>query len=171
MDGVSSIGVVNAILSSEPANRRESDHCNGRSHDGKERTMYAATTSNVSAVLTRSSLFGIALAALTACSSDTASLAAGKGDASTKGDSGPTYDSGPTAMDSGALEGGSSDGSDGGPRFDVTTKNGVVRGKLEGKTRAFLAIPYAAPPTGPNRWKPPAPAAPWSVPRDATTPA
>jgi para-nitrobenzyl esterase len=46
-------------------------------------------------------------------------------------------------------------------------------GKLSGKTvpggvRAFLGIPYAAPPTGPLRWRPPAQVAPWPGVRDAT---
>ena len=39
--------------------------------------------------------------------------------------------------------------------------SGDVQGTLAGQTRRFLGIPYAAPPVGPLRWRPPAPAAPW----------
>ena len=40
---------------------------------------------------------------------------------------------------------------------------GNVRGKLihDGSVRAYLGIPYAAPPIGSLRWAPPQPAAPW----------
>lgn len=34
--------------------------------------------------------------------------------------------------------------------------------------RAYLGIPYAAPPTGPNRWRSPQPVAPWQATRAAT---
>ena len=52
----------------------------------------------------------------------------------------------------------------------VKTDLGLVRGKLsaDGKIIIFLGIPYAAPPTGLLRWKPPQPAAPWSETRSAT---
>ena len=33
----------------------------------------------------------------------------------------------------------------------------------------FLGVPYAAPPLGPNRWRPPQPLTPWTAPRDATS--
>jgi len=50
----------------------------------------------------------------------------------------------------------------------VATENGEVRGsRVEGVDK-FLAIPYAAPPTGVLRWKPPAAANNWSGVRDAT---
>jgi len=40
---------------------------------------------------------------------------------------------------------------------------GKIRGKLihDGSVRAYLGIPYAAPPIGSLRWAPPQPAAPW----------
>jgi para-nitrobenzyl esterase len=52
----------------------------------------------------------------------------------------------------------------------VKTGSGPVRGKTssDGKLNIFLGIPYAAPPVGPLRWKPPQPAAPWTEPRNAT---
>jgi len=50
----------------------------------------------------------------------------------------------------------------------IKTRSGVVEGKEEGTVRIFLGIPYAAPPVGNLRWKPPAPTAPWSGVRAAT---
>jgi len=50
----------------------------------------------------------------------------------------------------------------------VATASGVVRGAVDGEQRAFLGIPYAAPPTGALRWKPPQRHEPWTSPRDAT---
>jgi para-nitrobenzyl esterase len=50
----------------------------------------------------------------------------------------------------------------------VTTDKGPVKGVIVGETRAFLGIPYAAPPTGVLRWKPPQPAAAWTAPLDAS---
>ncbi len=50
----------------------------------------------------------------------------------------------------------------------VVTQDGPVNGTTIAGMRAFLGIPYAAPPVGPLRWHPPEPHAPWSQPRDAT---
>ncbi len=50
----------------------------------------------------------------------------------------------------------------------VQTDKGAVEGSLLGSTRAFLGIPFAAPPTGDLRWKPPAPAEPWTATLKAT---
>jgi para-nitrobenzyl esterase len=50
----------------------------------------------------------------------------------------------------------------------VTIDSGVVEGKMEGTVRAFLGIPFAAPPVGDLRWKPPAPPEKWSGVRKAT---
>ena len=47
---------------------------------------------------------------------------------------------------------------------------GEVVGVESGSARIFRAIPYAAPPIGALRWKPPAPVAPWSGNRAATAP-
>ena len=44
----------------------------------------------------------------------------------------------------------------------VTTFNGDVQGVDNGPSCAFLGIPFAAPPLGDLRWKPPQPAAPWA---------
>src|SRR4029078_6887110 len=49
----------------------------------------------------------------------------------------------------------------------VSTTDGPVRGFVENGVNEFLGIPYAAPPTGDLRWKPPAPAAPHAL-LDAT---
>jgi para-nitrobenzyl esterase len=50
----------------------------------------------------------------------------------------------------------------------VMTDRGEVQGALVGGAFAFKGIPYAAPPVGDLRWRPPVPAAPWSGVRDAT---
>jgi para-nitrobenzyl esterase len=39
--------------------------------------------------------------------------------------------------------------------------DGDVQGEVNGATRQFRGIPYAAPPVGPLRWRPPAPVVPW----------
>lgn len=49
-----------------------------------------------------------------------------------------------------------------------TAQGPVVGVAVDPATVAFKGIPYAAPPVGPLRWKPPAPAPHWSAPRDAT---
>ena len=51
----------------------------------------------------------------------------------------------------------------------VTTAGGTLRGKAAAGTDEFLGIPYAAPPVGALRWRPPQPAARWHGVRDATT--
>ncbi len=53
----------------------------------------------------------------------------------------------------------------------VKTMEGKVEGSLsaDGKTRAFLGIPYAAPPVGPLRWKAPQPVVKWQGVRKSTT--
>lgn len=50
----------------------------------------------------------------------------------------------------------------------VEAPAGTVEGKLDAGVRAFKGIPYAAPPVGPRRWRPPAPPARWTGVRDAT---
>jgi para-nitrobenzyl esterase len=44
---------------------------------------------------------------------------------------------------------------------------GGLQGLVDGDIVAFRGIPYAAPPVGPLRWRPPQPAAPWTGIRDA----
>src|SRR6266496_2728567 len=60
-----------------------------------------------------------------------------------------------------ALFGGSSS-----PRVKV--ESGIVEGKHNGPVHVFLGIPYAAPPVGDLRWKPPVPIAKWMGVRKAT---
>src|SRR5664280_2932219 len=52
----------------------------------------------------------------------------------------------------------------------VKTAQGKAQGKTinDGKVRAFLGLPYAAPPVGDLRWKAPQAAAKWKGDRDAT---
>jgi para-nitrobenzyl esterase len=44
----------------------------------------------------------------------------------------------------------------------LKTDAGMIGGKEDGAVHAFLGIPYAAPPVGDLRWKPPVPAAKWT---------
>lgn len=50
----------------------------------------------------------------------------------------------------------------------VCTEHGAVSGTAEGPTMAFKAIPYAAPPVGALRWRPPAAPAAWQGVRDGS---
>ncbi|MGW7062721.1 carboxylesterase/lipase family protein [Streptomyces sp. NPDC054904] len=52
----------------------------------------------------------------------------------------------------------------------VTTAGGAVLGRRHPGTTVFFDIPYAAPPTGRDRFQPPRPHAPWPAVRDATRP-
>jgi para-nitrobenzyl esterase len=52
----------------------------------------------------------------------------------------------------------------------VQTAAGAVRGVVATDHRLFAGIPYAAPPIGPLRWQPPAPAPTWQGVREATRP-
>jgi para-nitrobenzyl esterase len=57
-----------------------------------------------------------------------------------------------------------------GDSLTVKTQQGKVEGKFinSGKVRAFLGLPYAAPPVGDLRWKAPEAPAKWKGKRDAT---
>ena len=50
----------------------------------------------------------------------------------------------------------------------VRTVHGELRGRTAAGVHAFLGIPFAAPPFGANRLRPPRPVAPWSGIREAT---
>lgn len=53
--------------------------------------------------------------------------------------------------------------------LEIGTTHGAIRGRaLARGVRAYLGIPYAAPPLGPQRFRPPVAAARWSGVRDAT---
>ena len=51
----------------------------------------------------------------------------------------------------------------------VTTATGDVEGVIGPSGKEWRGIPYAAPPVGDLRWRPPAPVTPWSGVRDATS--
>ncbi|MDK2761931.1 MAG: carboxylesterase family protein [Sphingopyxis sp.] len=52
-------------------------------------------------------------------------------------------------------------------RTEVRTDAGTVAGTADARVISFKGIPYAAPPVGPLRWKPPEPAVAWKGVRDA----
>jgi para-nitrobenzyl esterase len=52
----------------------------------------------------------------------------------------------------------------------VRTEDGLLRGSLGNGVRTFVGVPFAAPPVGRLRWRPPQPVRPWHGVRDATTP-
>ncbi len=47
-------------------------------------------------------------------------------------------------------------------------EQGAIRGVVQGDTLAFKGIPYAKPPVGPLRWRPPEPPTPWQGVRDGS---
>jgi para-nitrobenzyl esterase len=81
------------------------------------------------------------------------------------------------ALSLGACGGGSSSGVGGAPPPPgcvstatlVCTQSGQLQGAVEGNYRAFRGIPFAAPPVGSLRWRPPTAPASWQGVRDATT--
>jgi para-nitrobenzyl esterase len=52
----------------------------------------------------------------------------------------------------------------------VNARQGPIQGQDRGTSCAFLGIPFAAPPVGALRWKPPQAAPTWTTTRNATTP-
>ncbi|POM27781.1 Para-nitrobenzyl esterase [Actinomadura rubteroloni] len=56
------------------------------------------------------------------------------------------------------------------PDAVVRTTGGLVRGAASGAVLRYYGVPYAAPPTGARRWRPPAPVAPWAGVRPALRP-
>lgn len=58
----------------------------------------------------------------------------------------------------------------GAPGPVVSTKDGQIKGITVDKAHIFYGIPYADPPIGAYRWKPPRPASPWPGVYDASFP-
>ncbi|MFI9584041.1 carboxylesterase/lipase family protein [Streptomyces sp. NPDC052236] len=56
------------------------------------------------------------------------------------------------------------------PHVTVRLRSGAVRGRQLDGHLSFRGIPYAAPPVGELRWRPPAPVDPWPGVREATEP-
>ena len=54
-------------------------------------------------------------------------------------------------------------------RTDAGYISGTVLGDPDKPVHVYRGIPYAAPPVGPLRWKPPQPVTPWSDIRECTT--
>ena len=50
----------------------------------------------------------------------------------------------------------------------ITLRTGRVQGFMDDRIAVYRGVPYAAPPVGNLRWRPPRPAAPWPNVRDAT---
>src|SRR5689334_21819416 len=93
-----------------------------------------------------------------------ASSACGDNPESTGGSGGAGTSSSSTTGSTGDT-GGTGGGTD---SARVTTDKGPVQGVISGETRVFLGIPYAAPPVGDLRWKPPQAPAAWTDPLDAS---
>jgi len=51
--------------------------------------------------------------------------------------------------------------------FQARVEQGTLLGTAEGSIAKYLAVPFAAPPLGPNRWKPPLPPQRWTGERKA----
>jgi para-nitrobenzyl esterase len=55
------------------------------------------------------------------------------------------------------------------PSATVTIDSGKLRGDVDGDVGSFKGIPFALPPVGELRWRPPQAAAEWQGVREATT--
>jgi para-nitrobenzyl esterase len=69
--------------------------------------------------------------------------------------------------------GGTEGGADADPSIQRGTRiridSGEIQGEVDGATRRFRGIPFAAPPIGALRWKPPQPVKPWDGVRTTTS--
>lgn len=105
------------------------------------------------------------------CSDSDDGAAVGDDGGSGSGDS--AADSGIADIDSGGDDNGDTDAEviDGSTLEPiVNVLDGPLEGFISGSTLAFLGIPFAAPPIGELRWRPPQPVEPWKDVRDAKEP-
>jgi para-nitrobenzyl esterase len=69
-------------------------------------------------------------------------------------------------------DGGADTGTDADPTIQRGTRiridSGEIEGEVDGAARRFLGVPFAAPPIGALRWKPPQPVTPWDGVRPTT---
>ncbi len=111
---------------------------------------------------------GLSLLAVAGCGSSSETTAAHTSSTSA-GSSSATSSSATTGSGTGGTSGaGGASGTGGEAPTLVQTDKGPVQGTVVGETREFLGIPFAAPPIGPLRWKPPQPAAAWTAPLHAS---
>lgn len=107
----------------------------------------------------QSLLFASSLA-VAACGSSGGSDADGNGGSA--GQTGSAGAAGSAGSGGSAGAGGIQEG------LEIAIESGVLMGADQGDTRAFRGIPFAAPPVGDLRWKPPEAVEPWTGVRDAT---
>lgn len=122
-------------------------------------------------------VFTAVLMLITGCSDDDTSATidkdagvdAGSDVAKDGGDAGVEVGDDSGMMDVGTENDGSSADS-GTPAPLINLSDGPIQGAVAGSTLGYMNIPFAAPPTGELRWRPPQPVVPWEQVRDASEP-
>jgi para-nitrobenzyl esterase len=113
----------------------------------------------------------VVLALLLACSGSRTTGASGSSSSGGIASSGSSIGASSSSSTGGSSGTGTSgtDGSTSGAPTVVTTALGPVQGVFSEGVLSFEGIPYAAPPVGDLRWRPPQPASPWTQPLDAAS--